>query len=227
MRNLRTIIALAALVASLLLSNIEVRAQKQVFGYLSYSAHLQAMPEYAEVQNSVKRLHDTYDQESKHSEDHFYNLYSEYIIGQKTFPEEIMLKRQKELQTAMELNINFKKEAEKLVRKTERELMATLETKLDAAIAVVARHFKLSFVANTDNHAYPYLNPEDGLDISDYVIMVLNNQPLPPIEEPTEANDSSLETDKDSAEANTDSTPADEPSATPQQQSQTSQGEQK
>lgn len=183
MKNLRTIIAFATLILVLLGSNLEASAQKQTFGYLSYQARLQAMPEYAEVQRSVKQLHETYDQESKHSEEHFYSLYSEYIIGQKSFPEEIMLKRQKELQTAMELNINFKKEAEKLVRKAERELMANLEAKLDAAIAVVARHFKLSFVANTDNHSYPYLNPDDGLDISDYVVMVLTNMPLPTLEE--------------------------------------------
>lgn len=180
--NIRlSILTTLAVSMAMALGTVSVRAQKLSFGYVSYSTLLHAMPEYAEAQQSLKQMRDTYDQESKHSEDHFYNLYSEYIVGQKSFPEEIMLKRQKELQTAMELNINFKKDAEKLLRNAERELVGAVEAKLDKAIAQTAQHFQLSLVANTDDHAYPYVNPHDGIDLNNYVTMVLNNLPLPVI----------------------------------------------
>ena len=106
-------------------------------------------------------------------------MYSEYIQGQKTFPEDIMLKRQKELQVAMDQGLQFRKESEKLRQAAEAELMAPVQAKLDSAIAVVAHDRELAFVLNTEAHACPFINPANGVDITPLVNLVLAGHPLP------------------------------------------------
>lgn len=177
-----------SLIALVLVATISANAQKTVFGYISYNKLLQGMADYATAQEKVKNIREQYNKEAQYNEDKFFKMYAEYIQGQKTFPEEIMLKRQKELQIAMEQGISFRKDAEKLLKQTEAELIKPLEQKLNNAIATVAKERKLSFVANTDDNAYPYINPADGIDITNLVEMVLLGKPLPA----TEPENSSL-----------------------------------
>ncbi len=171
-------------------------AQKISFGYIAYDKVLHSMPDYAVAQERVKTLREQYNKEAEYNEDKFYKMYAEYIQGQKTFPEEIMLKRQKELQVAMEQGISFRKDAVKLLSDAEKELLKPLRDKLDKAIAHVAKERGLAFVANTDAHAYPYINPADGIDVSGLVQLVLEGKPLPttgvadnPVTETIEADD--------------------------------------
>ena len=170
-----------------LMCSVSSSAQKLTFGYLSYDKILHGMADYVVAQERIKNIHEQYNKEA------------EYNQGQKTFPEEIMLKRQKELQVAMEQGISFRKDAEKLLRDTEAELLKPLKEKLNSAIAVVAKERKLAFVANTDANAYPYINPTDGIDITGLVEHVLEGKPLPHVESgnlsvPQAANvDSSIE----------------------------------
>ena len=171
-----------SLIALVLVATISANAQKTVFGYISYNKLLQGMADYTTAQEKVKNIREQYNKEAQYNEDKFFKMYAEYIQGQKNFPEEIMLKRQKELQIAMEQGISFRKDAEKLLKQTEAELIKPLEQKLNNAIATVAKERKLSFVANTDDNAYPYINPADGIDITNLVEMVLLGKPLPAAE---------------------------------------------
>lgn len=171
-------------VAALLLlaANIDAVAQRLTFGYLNYTQVLHSMADYATAQTTMQGIREQYDKEAAYNEDKFFKMYSDYIQGQKTFPEDIMLKRQKELQVAMEQGIKFREESEKLLRTAEAELCQPLEQKLDSAIAVVAQARGLAFVLNTEQHAYPFINPNDGIDITDLVNLVLAGQPLPKTE---------------------------------------------
>ncbi len=169
-------LCLALLMLSLVMPAV-CKAQ-HTFGYLSYNTVLTGMAEYATAQESMKTLREQYDKEAEYNEDKFFKMYSEYIQGQKTFPEDIMLKRQKELQVAMEQGIAFRKDAEKLLANAEAELLKPVEEKLARAIAQVAQEKSLMFVVNTDAKAYPYINPEQGTDITTLVYMVLEGKPL-------------------------------------------------
>lgn len=159
----------------------EAHAQKATFGYLSYDKLLRSMDDYNAAQNSTKSLREQYEKEAQYNEDRFFKMYAEYIQGQKTFPLDIMLKRQKELQVAMDEGIKFRSDAEKLLSQAEAEMLRPVEAKLDSAIAQVARYYSLAFVANTDNHAYPFVSNYEGMDISIFVEMVLAGKPLPKI----------------------------------------------
>lgn len=158
---------------------LTVSAQKLTFGYLNYTQVLHSMADYATAQTTMQSIREQYDKEATYNEDKFFKMYSEYIQGQKTFPEDIMLKRQKELQVAMDQGLQFRKESEKLLQAAEAELMAPVQAKLDSAIAVVARDRELAFVLNTEAHACPFINPTNGVDITPLVNLVLAGHPLP------------------------------------------------
>lgn len=129
------------------------------FGYFSYEAAVKAMPEYAEAMNSLQQLRDTYDAELQRAEQDFSRKFNEFVEGQKNFPENILLKRQKELQQLMEESLKFKTEAQQLLTQSEAELMQPLYNRLNTVIAKVGADKGYAFMLNTDNNTCPFLNP--------------------------------------------------------------------
>lgn len=140
------------------------------FGYLSYSRVLHSMPQYVQAQKSLKELRATYDRELSRSEDAFNRQFEEYIDGQKAFPENILLKRQKELQQLMEQGIAFKQEAERLISSAETEMMEPLNRQLSKMLNEIGFEHGFAYILNTDNNTYPFINPELGVDITDEVL---------------------------------------------------------
>lgn len=152
----------------------QVVIQPQHFGYLSYNDVLHAMPEYAQAMKSLEELKNTYDKEMERAEQDFSKKFTEYLDGQKSFPENIMLKRQKELQQLMEQNMKFKQEAQELLTKAETELMDPVHTRLAEAIQSVGKKRNYAYVLNTDANAYPYISGEgEAEDCTDAVLIQL------------------------------------------------------
>lgn len=136
------------------------------FGYLSYDAVLKAMPSYAEAQKSFNDLKASYAKELERSESEFSKQFAEYVDGQKTFPENILLKRQKELQQLMEQSLTFKQEAQQLLDKAEKELMQPVHQKLKEALYKIGSERGYDYILNTDNNSYPFVNNQTGEDIT-------------------------------------------------------------
>lgn len=149
-------------------------AVPQRFGYLSYNEILKVMPEYSQAMKNLEDLKASYDGEMTRAEQEFSKKYAEYIDGQASFTENIMLKRQKELQQLMEQSLAFKKEAQQLLIKAENDVMAPLHRRLKDAIAKAATNRNCAYVLNTDNNSYPFINPNsESEDITNYVLMQL------------------------------------------------------
>jgi len=166
----------------LLLSVVALSATAQVeqptvkYGYLSYEAVFQAMPEYAAMQASVEQLRSQYAAEQQRAENDFNKKYEEFLDGQKNFPKTILQKRQSELQEILDKNIAFKKESLRLLSKAEEDAKAPLKTRLDNAVAKVAEERGFAFVINTDTGATLWLSPVMGEDITEAVKQTLNEQ---------------------------------------------------
>ena len=173
MKQVRTIILSTVMLMMGMMCQAQEEQQLSRFGYLSFSEVLSTMPAYAEAQKSLETLKATYEQELQRSESEFSKQFAEYVDGQKSFPENILLKRQKELQQLMEQGIAFKEEAKRLVANAEKELMAPVNKKLKETIAAVAKQRGYAFVLNTDNNACPYVNGEVGDDITADIIEAL------------------------------------------------------
>ena len=136
------------------------------FGYLSYNDALKAMPAYQQAEKQISDLRASYEQELHRSEEQFAKAYAEYVEGQQTFPENILLKRQKELQQLMEQAQQFKKEALQLLEENEKAVMQPLYDQLDKAIHQVGMERNYAFILNTDNKTYPFINAGIGTDIT-------------------------------------------------------------
>jgi outer membrane protein len=152
----------------------QVIIQPQHFGYLSYNDVLHAMPEYAQAMKGFDELKTTYQQEMDRAEQEFSKKFAEYIDGQKSFPENIMLKRQKELQQLMNQSVQFKQEAQELLTKAEAELMDPVRSRLNEAIIAVGKAHNYAYVLNTDANAYPYISGDgEAEDCTDAVLTQL------------------------------------------------------
>ena len=151
----------------LLLATMPALAQSELkFGYLSYNAVMQAMPEYAAMQNSMAELRQKYEAEQKRVEDDFNKKYEECLDGQKSFPKTILQKRQSELQEMLDKNIAFKKESQRLLSQAEEEAMAPIRVRLAEVLDAIGRERGYAFIVNTDEKATLWLNPAMGEDVS-------------------------------------------------------------
>ena len=165
MRRLATlIIAICAVLCVSAQDSLSIR-----FGYLSYQQALQAMPQYALVQEQMADLRKQYEAEMQRVTNEFNQKYEEFLEGQREFPKTILQKRQTELQELMTRNVTFKEESLKQLADAEREALAPLKIRLAETVAGIANERGLALVVNTDSDACPFIDPTIGEDINTLV----------------------------------------------------------
>lgn len=140
------------------------------YGYLNYTSLLTAMPEYAEAQKNLQELRQKYAAETRHNEELFNKMYTDYLQGQRDFPQTILLKRQRELQDEMQKGISFREEATRLLRQAEADLTAPARALLDSAITLVGNEKGYEYILNTENNAYPFIHSGAGENAAPYVL---------------------------------------------------------
>ena len=139
------------------------------FGYLSYEAAIQSMPEYAKVQQQMKVLQEQYQAETLRVEDEFNRKYEDFLDGQRDFPRTILQKRQTELQELMEKNIQFKEQGRQELAEAERQAMAPLRIRLIELLSTSGREKGYAVIYDTDTKALPFVNITFGEDINQLV----------------------------------------------------------
>lgn len=139
------------------------------FGYVSYEQVLIDMIEYKDAMRQLTELRTKYEVEARYNETTFKRLFAEYLEGQKDFPQSIMLKRQRDLQSEMEKCLAFREDAEKQLKQAEQELLAPVKARLNNAIVLVGDKLKLDYIFNIDNNALPFANPQKVVDVTAFV----------------------------------------------------------
>ena len=152
----------------LLVLPLSLSAQMQ-FGYLSYKTIMAEMPEFAQVKQSMSELKAKYDAEATRGEEEFQKKFADFLQGQKDFPQNILMKRQRDLQEQMEKSIAFRKEADALLRTAEADMMKPLREMLDELIRNVGLERGYEMIINLDTPAYPFLHPSVAEDAMPYV----------------------------------------------------------
>ena len=150
-----------------------IAAAEITYGYLSYNDALKAMPAYADAQAQIATLRASCQAELEHNQETFSKAYYEYIEGQQTFDEYILLKRQKELEQLLNDNQTFKTQALQLLAEKEEALMQPLHKQLADIINRIGLQRNYAFILNTDNNAYLYLNGAIGTDITADVVAAM------------------------------------------------------
>lgn len=143
------------------------------YGALRYDSLLHAMPEYGAMQIRVAQLRVKYEAEAAYNEEGFKRMFAEFLQGQKDFPQNILLKRQRDLQEAMEKGIAFRREADSLLRAAEADMLEPIRLMLDDAIAAVGRERGYECIVNRDATTFPFLNPAFTEDATPFVVAKL------------------------------------------------------
>lgn len=158
------------LLSLLLLAAVSGGAQTAArYGYLSCDSLLRTLPDYALAQSNLAQLRHKYEAETQYNERTFKRQFAEFLEGQKDFPQNILLKRQRDLQEQMERALAFRQSADSLLRQAEADLLAPVRRRLAAAIRAVGRERGYECIVNTDLPALPFLNPALAEDAAPYV----------------------------------------------------------
>ncbi len=163
-KRLTLLIVAAAFVMAALAQTTQIS-----YGFISYNDLLRSMPEYAEARQSMQQLRQQYEKEALYNENTFQEMFASFLQGQKDFPKNILLKRQRDLQEAMEKGIAFRAEADSLLTLAEEEMLQPLRQLLDSAITLVGMEHGYEFIVNTDTKAYPFLHPSVAEDANAFV----------------------------------------------------------
>lgn len=142
---------------------LSVMAQK--FGYMNYNQVLKVMPEYVQAQAQLEQLKAKYNAEAERTDREFNRKYSEFLDGQKDFPQNILLKRQKELQDLCDKGVAFRAECDALLKEAEAELVTPVTSKLNTALGQVGDEMALEYIVNTEGKDFLYIGP-NGIDIT-------------------------------------------------------------
>mgnify|MGYP003484563848 CR=1 FL=1 len=137
------------------------------FGYVSYMEIVKALPEYNLVETHLDELQAKYEAEIERSDREFNQKYTDFIEEQSKFPDNIRIKRHKELQELMEISMEFKGEINRAMREARKEMMKPLYEKVDEAVMKVCVDRGDDHILNTDNRMYIAINPNNGTDITE------------------------------------------------------------
>ena len=128
-----------------------MQAQSTIkYGTIHYDSLLVSLPQYAQVQQRMEELQKKYEAETTYNEQNFKRLFAEFLQGQKDFPQNILLKRQRDLQEQMEKAIAFRKDADALLRTAEADMMRPLRQMLDELIRNVGLERGYEVIINLD-----------------------------------------------------------------------------
>lgn len=168
------------------------------FGYFSYKAVLDSLPQYKIAMDGYDKLKKRCLKEIDHNEQELTRFYVAFLDGQRDFPEPILRKRQKELQQLIDNSISFRDELKRWLRHAKDSLTETSRLAVDSALPRVCEELSLSYAIDTDNGGYRYINPVFGQDITADIISVIlyPERPLREVVEVVEVAADSIATEE-------------------------------
>jgi len=147
-------------VVSLFSLTATVSAQSQIkYGLIHYDSLLVSMPEYQKGQADLAALRVKYENEAAYNDAQFKRMFADFLQGQKDFPETILLKRQRDLQFAMERSLSFRQACDSLLHEAEQELFAPAKARLDSAITAVGLERGYECIIDQAKGTHPFLHP--------------------------------------------------------------------
>ncbi len=141
-------------------------AQQAKIGYFSYKAVLEGMTDYVTAMLGVEELRKQYDDEVKNAENEFNEKYELFLDQQNMLDDAIRQKRQADLQNLLDRNMQFRKEADRLLKQAEQDAIAPVKQQLNKAIQSVGYSGAYLMIVNTDSEACPYIDASRAEDVT-------------------------------------------------------------
>jgi outer membrane protein len=154
------------------------------FGYFSYIKVLESVPQYKSATEEYNALRERCNKEISHNEEELTRHYVAFLNGQHDFPEPILRRRQNELQQMIDNSVAFRDQLKVWLAEARDSLYHPCYAVVDNALKRVCGVLSLAYAIDMDEGVYRYINPEIGIDITDYLIeAVINPAPVKNVNE--------------------------------------------
>lgn len=148
----------------LLIAPMSVFAQK--FAHFKSMDIIPVMPEYTKAQTDIQALQKQYEDEIKRASDEFNKKFAEYQQEQKTLPQNIQERRQKELQELSDKGMQFQQDAQQQLQKAYADMMEPIYKKLEDAVKSIGTTGGYTYVFDLNRTDIPYVNETMSKDVT-------------------------------------------------------------
>ena len=148
----------------LLIAPMSMFAQK--FAHFRSMDIILVMPEYAKAQTDIQAMQKTYEDEIKRTSDEFNKKFAEFQQEQKNLPQNILERRQKELQDLNDKGLQFQQDAQQQLQKAYADMMEPIYKKLEDTVKAVGKAGAYTFVFDLNRTDIPYINEAESKDIT-------------------------------------------------------------
>ena len=148
----------------LLIAPMSVFAQK--FAHFKSMDIIPVMPEYTKAQTDIQALQKQYEDEIKRASDEFNKKFAEYQQEQKTLPQNIQERRQKELQELSDKGMQFQQDAQQQLQKAYADMMEPIYKKLEDAVKAIGAAGGYTYVFDLNRTDIPYINDTMSKDVT-------------------------------------------------------------
>ena len=151
----------------LLVAPMSLFAQK--FGHFKSMDIILVMPEYNKAQTDIQTMQKQYEDEIKRAQEEFNKKFAEYQQEQKSLPQNIQERRQKELQDLSEKGMQFQQDAQQQLQKAYGEMMEPIYKKLDDAVKAVGKAGAYTYLFDINRTDIPYIDESTSKDVTNDV----------------------------------------------------------
>lgn len=148
----------------LLIAPMSLFAQK--FAHFKSMDIIPVMPEYSKAQTDIQKMQKQYEDEIKRASDEFNKKFAEYQQEQKTLPQNIQERRQRELQELQEKGLQFQQDAQQQLQKAYGDMMEPIYKKLEDAVKSVGSTGGYTYIFDLNRTDIPYINEAQSKDVT-------------------------------------------------------------
>lgn len=142
------------LFALLLLPVYAFAQESQKIAYFNYTEVIQAMPEVAQMNDSIQKQAEVFESELKILQEEFEKKYQAYLEQQDTLAESIKTRRQQEIMDLQERAQTFQQQAYQSQEQLQRALLAPIQEKIMKAVQDVGAENNYTYVLEAGSLLY-------------------------------------------------------------------------
>ena len=149
-------------IALMMLAPMATFAQK--FGHVNMQEVMQAMPEFTEAQNYLKKLEEQYSNDLKQMQDEIQRKAEAFDKEQATLPDNIKQRRQQEIQDSYQKYQESLQDNQQALQKAEQEKMAAIQQKMLDAVKAIGQEGGYVYIMTTNS--IPYISTTLSTDVT-------------------------------------------------------------
>ena len=153
-------------IALLLLLILPMSVFAQKFAYFKSESIIPVMPEFAKAQKDIEVQRNQYEEEIKRYQEEFNKKFAAFQQEQKTLPQNILERRQKELQELSDKVIQFQQDAQQQLQKIYADMMTPIYEKMEKAVKTVGKAGSYTMVFDLNRTDIPYIDEAQTKDIT-------------------------------------------------------------